>query len=88
LKNFWTHHDPTTMNRQGADIGSQYRSAIFYHNEDQQKLAEVSKVEYAKQFESSIVTNITPAVEFYEAEEYHQRYFEKHPNAACTMHKK
>ena len=76
---FWKIQDPTTLNRQGPDIGTQYRSAIFFHNEDQKKKAELSKS--SKQSEGTypdgIVTEITPHETFYRAEEYHQRYFEK-----------
>ena len=79
LEVFWNIHDPTTLNRQGPDIGTQYRSAIFFHNEDQKKKAELSKS--SKQSEGTypdgIVTEITPHQTFYRAEEYHQRYFEK-----------
>ena len=79
LEVFWNIHDPTSLNRQGPDIGTQYRSAIFFHNEDQKKKAELSKS--SKQSEGTypdgIVTEITPHETFYRAEEYHQRYFEK-----------
>ena len=79
LEVFWNIHDPTTLNRQGPDIGTQYRSAIFFHNEDQKKKAELSKS--SKQSEGTypdgIVTEIIPHETFYRAEEYHQRYFEK-----------
>ena len=79
LEVFWNIHDPTTLNRQGPDIGTQYSSAIFFHNEDQKKKAELSKS--SKQSEGTypdgIVTEITPHETFYRAEEYHQRYFEK-----------
>ncbi len=79
LEVFWNIHDPTTLNRQGPDIGTQYRSAIFFHSEDQKKKAELSKS--SKQSEGTypdgIVTEITPHETFYRAEEYHQRYFEK-----------
>ena len=79
LEVFWNIHDPTTLNRQGPDIGTQYRSAIFFHNEDQKKKAELSKS--SKQSEGTypdgIVTESTPHLTFYRAEEYHQRYFEK-----------
>jgi peptide-methionine (S)-S-oxide reductase len=79
LDTFWSLHDPTTENRQGPDVGSQYRSAIFYHTPEQRAAAEASK---ARENESGkhrrpIVTEIVPAQPFYRAEEYHQRYFEK-----------
>jgi peptide-methionine (S)-S-oxide reductase len=76
---FWNIHDPTTQNRQGPDIGSQYRSAIFYHNEDQKTAASDSKkeLEASGKYRKTIVTEIVPASEFYPAEDYHQRYFEK-----------
>jgi peptide-methionine (S)-S-oxide reductase len=72
---FWKAHDPTTLNRQGNDVGTQYRSAIFYHNEAQKTAAEKSKAEEAKEFPSPIVTEITAIQEFYPAEDYHQDYF-------------
>ena len=73
---FWSIHDPTTMNRQGPDVGSQYRSAVFYHDEAQQSLAEASKnaLERAGTFGRKIVTEVVEATEFYLAEEYHQQY--------------
>lgn len=79
LETFFKVHDPTTLNRQGPDIGSQYRSAIFYHSEEQKSWAEfyVSKFTELKAFKSPIVTQIVPAGQFYPAEEYHQRYLEK-----------
>jgi peptide-methionine (S)-S-oxide reductase len=78
---FFGIHDPTTLNRQGADIGTQYRSAIFYHNEDQRDIAEkyIRDLEMQKIFDKPIVTQIVPMEKFYEAEDYHQRYFEKNP---------
>ena len=78
---FWHHIDPTTPNRQFCDVGSQYRSAIFYHNEEQRKLAEESKkaLEQSKRFAGKIVTEITPASEFTPAEDYHQGYYKKNP---------
>ena len=84
---FWNNHDPTTMNRQGPDWGSQYRSAIFTHNAAQQAAAEASKqrLEQRHQFTKPIVTQIAPAGAFYPAEEYHQRYFEKHGGAQCHI---
>lgn len=77
---FWNNHNPTTLNRQGPDVGHQYRSAIFVHNEEQKKIAEKSKQDLEKlgKFENPIVTEIVPAPTFYKAEEYHQKYFKKH----------
>ena len=76
---FWKVHDPTTLNRQGPDIGDQYRSAIFFHTPEQQAAAEVSKakLEASNQYPNSVVTEIIPVSEFYMAEDYHQQYFEK-----------
>ena len=76
---FWKVHDPTTLNRQGPDIGTQYRSAIFFHNPEQQAAAEASKaqLEASNQYPNSVVTEIIPVSEFYMAEDYHQQYFEK-----------
>ena len=80
LEVFWSNHDPTLLNRQGYDIGTQYRSAIFFHDEEQKKIAQKSKEELEKsgKFQKRIVTEIVPAPEFYKAEEYHQKYFQKH----------
>jgi peptide-methionine (S)-S-oxide reductase len=77
---FWSNHNPTTLNRQGPDVGIQYRSAIFYHDEKQKEIAEKSKQELEKsaKFSDPIVTEIVPAPAFYKAEEYHQKYFKKH----------
>jgi len=86
LKIFWSAHDPTTLNRQGADVGTQYRSVIYTHSEEQRLVAERSKRETQKDFEDPIVTEITPAGPFYKAEQYHQDYFDNNPNAAyCTF---
>ncbi|MEE2840207.1 MAG: peptide-methionine (S)-S-oxide reductase MsrA [Acidobacteriota bacterium] len=76
---FWKVHDPTTLNRQGPDIGNQYRSAIFFHTPEQQAAAEASKaqLEASNQYPNSVVTEIIPVSEFYIAEDYHQQYFEK-----------
>jgi len=76
---FWQVHDPTTLNRQGPDIGTQYRSVIFYHTPEQKAQAEASKERLQKSGRAKrpIVTEIVPAAEFYRAEEYHQQYFEK-----------
>ncbi len=84
LQVFWNIHDPTTLNRQGPDIGTQYRSAVFYHTPEQKALATESMA--ALEMESSgrpIVTEITPASTFYRAEEYHQRYLEKRGLSGC-----
>lgn len=82
---FWDVHDPTTKNRQGPDIGNQYRSAIFYHTKEQKKQAEQSKknLEKTGKYKKKIVTEITQATTFYPAEEYHQQYLQKHGLAAC-----
>ena len=79
LKLFWDIHDPTTLNRQGPDVGTQYRSAIFVHDADQEAAAKLSKQAMLRsgRFKLDIVTEITPVTPFYRAEEYHQRYFEK-----------
>ena len=77
LEIFWNIHNPTQLNRQGPDIGTQYRSAIFYHSEEQKKIAEQSKESKQKQYNKKIVTEIIPAQEFYPAKEYHQKYLEK-----------
>ena len=76
---FWNNHNPTTLNRQGPDVGNQYRSAIFYHDDEQKKIAENSKqaLEESKRHKDPIVTQIVPAPTFYKAEEYHQKYFKK-----------
>ena len=86
LEWFWHAHDPTTLNRQGGDAGTQYRSAIFYNNEKQKKAAEKSMASAQKDLQDQIVTEIQPLTEFYEAENYHQDYFKNHPNAPyCTL---
>lgn len=79
LKVFWENHNPTTLNRQGPDIGRQYRSAIFFHNADQEKIANESKenLEKSHRYDTKIVTQIVPSKPFFRAEEYHQKYFEK-----------
>ena len=78
LNSFWEKHDPTTLNRQGPDVGSQYRSAIFYFDEKQRNLAQESLNKLQQKLEKKIVTEITEADTFWKAEEYHQKYFEKH----------
>jgi methionine-S-sulfoxide reductase len=87
LKVFWENHDPTTLNRQGPDHGEQYRSAVFYHTPEQQAAAERIKAELGAngRFRRPIVTEITPASEFYRAEDYHQRYLEKRGLASCHI---
>ncbi len=77
---FWEVHDPTTLDKQGADEGTQYRSLILYANDEQKKLAEASKAAAQKKFPEPIVTEIEPLKVFYPAEDYHQSYFKKHPN--------
>ena len=83
LEVFWKNHDPTQKNRQGWDIGTQYRSVIFYHTENQRKLAEKSMDKQQKKIKKEIVTQIKPAGEFYKAEEYHQKYLEKKGAKTC-----
>ena len=78
---FWKVHDPTTLNRQGADVGTQYRSAVFYHTDKQKEAAIKSLEALQKKLKAKIVTEITPATEFYVAENYHQDYFKNNPNA-------
>ncbi|MDQ4064399.1 MAG: peptide-methionine (S)-S-oxide reductase MsrA [Actinomycetota bacterium] len=77
LEVFWANHDPTTPNRQGPDVGTQYRSAIFFLTPEQETTALASKEQAQSKFKNPIVTEIKPASEFYRAEDYHQRYFEK-----------
>ena len=83
LKTFWMMHNPTQKNRQGPDIGTQYRSAIFYHNQIQKQIAEQSKKE--KDLGVKIQTEITLAKEFYPAEEYHQKYLKKQDRTSCRI---
>ena len=78
LEIFWKIHDPTTLNRQGLDIGNQYRSAVFYFNEKQKELAIKSKEKENKKYKNKIVTEITKASKFYPAEDYHQKYYLTH----------
>ena len=82
LEVFWNTHDPTTLNKQGADEGTQYRSVVFYHNDDQKKVAEQYKIQLDKSgtFKNPIVTEITPLSIFYPAEDYHQNYYALNPN--------
>ena len=89
LEVFWQVHDPTTLNRQGADVGTQYRSVIFYHNDEQKQKAEKYKAELDKSgaFNNPIVTAIEPFTKFYTAENYHQEYYElnKNSNPYCSI---
>ena len=81
LETFWKAHDPTTLNRQGADVGTQYRSIILYSDSEQRRIATDSKLKAAKAFTRPIVTEIEPLETFYPAEEYHQDYYANNPNA-------
>lgn len=84
---FWESHDPTTLNRQGPDVGTQYRSAVFFHTPEQEKVAARSKEELSRsgRFARLIATEITPAGRFFPAEEYHQRYLEKRGKTDCKI---
>ncbi len=82
---FWTIHDPTTLNRQGADIGTQYRSAIFYHDDRQKAAAEASRKAVQELWSNPVVTEIVPLETFYTAEEYHQDYFARNPRQAYCV---
>ena len=81
---FWRKHDPTQLNRQGWDVGDQYRSAVFVHDEEQRAAAERSKESEQAAYRKPIVTQIEPASTFYEAEDYHQQYLEKRGRSSCT----
>ncbi len=85
LEVFWKIHDPTQVNRQGPDVGTQYRSAIFFHSPEQETAARASKEKQQAGFRKPIVTEIAPASKFYRAEEYHQRYFEKQGIPSCHL---
>jgi peptide-methionine (S)-S-oxide reductase len=87
LNVFWESHDPTTVNRQGPDIGTQYRSAIFFHSAEQERIARASKekMQASGKFRRPIVTEITPASAFYRAEEYHQKYLAKRGVSHCHI---
>jgi len=84
---FWSAHDPTTLNRQGPDVGTQYRSAVFYHDEEQKAQAEASKarLDASGRFRRPVVTEITPASTFWRAEEYHQKYLAKRGRSSCHL---
>lgn len=87
LNVFWENHDPTTLNRQGPDVGTQYRSVIFYHTPEQETLAQVSKEKQQNsgRYKRPIVTQIVPSSQFYRAEEYHQQYLEKRGLSSCKI---
>ncbi|MGH2994926.1 MAG: peptide-methionine (S)-S-oxide reductase MsrA [Gaiellaceae bacterium] len=85
LDTFWAEHDPTTLNRQGPDVGSQYRSVIFFHTPEQEAAALASRERTQEGYDRPIVTEITPAAEFWRAEEYHQQYLVKRGLAACRI---
>ena len=85
LDTFWHIHNPTTLNRQGWDLGSQYRSAIFFHDSEQERVALATRGSEQESLVKPIVTEIVPATTFYRAEEYHQRYFERSGYAACGV---
>ena len=85
LKVFWEEHDPTTLNRQGPDIGAQYRSAIFFHSPEQEATAKTSRDQAQAHFPRSIVTEISEATPFWRAEEYHQRYLAKRGQTHCAV---
>src|SRR5882724_6750752 len=84
---FWSNHNPTTLNRQGPDVGTQYRSVIFYHSAEQKAAAKVSKekIDQSGRFRQPVVTQIEPAMKFWRAEEYHQRYLEKRGQSHCAI---
>jgi peptide-methionine (S)-S-oxide reductase len=84
LRVFWDKHDPTQLNRQGWDIGDQYRSAIFFHDAEQQEEATRSKAQQQGRYTRPVVTQVEPAQTFYEAEDYHQQYLEKRGQSTCT----
>jgi peptide-methionine (S)-S-oxide reductase len=87
LEVFWSNHNPTTLNRQGPDVGAQYRSVIFYHSPEQKSAAERSrqKVDTSGRFSRPVVTQIEPAPTFWRAEEYHQRYLQKRGQSHCAI---
>jgi peptide-methionine (S)-S-oxide reductase len=87
LNVFWENHDPTTLNRQGPDVGTQYRSVIFFHNQEQQAEALTSKerLQDSRKYRRPIVTQIVPATQFFKAEDYHQQYLEKRGLSTCQI---
>lgn len=85
LKEYWSIVDPTTLNRQGPDVGSQYRTGIYYTSEEDLPTILKSKEENQKNYDKKIVTEVTPLVNYYKAEEYHQKYLKKNPNGYCHI---
>ena len=85
LKTFWQIHDPTQLNRQGVDVGTQYRSEVYYLDGEQQQAAQKSLTAQQEKLSQAIVTKITPAATFFRAEEYHQDYFTKNPGTGCRL---
>jgi peptide-methionine (S)-S-oxide reductase len=87
LQIFFFLHDPTQLNRQGNDIGTQYRSAVFYHNQEQKSLAEklIDELNKSGKYSSKLVTEVTPISTFYPAEDYHQNYFANNPNQGILL---
>jgi len=87
LEIFWENHDPTTPNRQGPDVGDQYRSAVFFHSAEQERVAREVRdsLDASGRYDAPIVTEIVPATEFYPAEEYHQDYYRKHGMVGCGI---
>lgn len=85
LEEFFRHHDPTTPNRQGPDVGTQYRSVIFVHDDEQERIARDALAKFKERFRRPIVTEIAPASTFWPAEEYHQRYVERTGHGACHV---
>jgi peptide-methionine (S)-S-oxide reductase len=85
LETFWSAHDPTQLNRQGPDVGRQYRSAVFYHSPEQQEQALASKARVQARYAQPVVTEVEPASDFWRAEEYHQQYLVKRGLASCAI---
>lgn len=85
LKEYWSIVDPTTLNKQGPDVGSQYRTGIYYINEDDLNIILKSKEENQKNYSKKIVTEVKPLINYYKAEKYHQKYLKKNPNGYCHI---
>lgn len=90
VNEFFNLHDPTTLNRQGPDVGEQYRSAIYFHSAEQEAVAKkvIGELSASGEFDRAIVTEVVPAVQFWDAEEYHQKYFERRGMASCHIRRK